>query len=370
MTEPIAPPAPNPSAPAARRDALAERVLASLGGAFDILTIHLGDRLGFYRVLADDGPVSSTELAARTGTQERYVREWLEQQATAGILTVDDPRRPAAQRRFDLPAGHDEVLADAESLDYLAPIAQVFVGAVKPLDRLLQVFRDGGGIPFEAYGEDMREGQARVNRASFLKLIGTEWIPALPDVHRRLTAGPARVADLGCGGGWSCIGIASAYPAARVDGFDLDAPSVELARAHVRRYGLEDRVTVECRDAGDPTLEGRYDLVTAFECVHDLSDPVATLRTMRRLVREDGAVLVVDERVAERFGEPGDVDGIMYGWSVLHCLPVGMAEQPAAGTGTVMRPDTLRAYAAEAGFRDLEVLDVENLFFRFYRLLP
>ncbi len=367
MTPQILPIEPGPDA---RRDALAERLLGSLAGAFDLFAVYLGDRLGLYRVLADDGPMTSAELAERTGTDERYVREWLEQQATSGLLTVVDASRSPEERRFDLPAGHDEVLADPESLDFLAPMAQVFVGAVKPLDRLVHVFRHGGGIPFEDYGDDMRDGQARVNRASFLKLIGREWIPAMPGVHDRLTSGPARVADIGCGGGWSSIGIAQAYPAVRVDAYDLDEASVGLARSNVRRYGLEDRIGVEHRDAGDPTLSGRYELVTAFECLHDMSDPVSALRTMRRLVKDDGAVLVVDERVSESFEAPGDVDAIMYGWSILHCLPVGRSDSPSTCTGTVMRPDTLRAFAREAGFRDVEVLDVENLFFRFYRLIP
>jgi len=134
---------------------------------------------------------------------------------------------------------------------------------------------------------------------------------------------------------------------------------------------LTDRVDVRLRDAADPALAGRYDLVTAFECLHDMSDPVAALRTMRRLAGEGGTVLVVDERVGEVFTPEGnDVERFMYGFSVFHCLPVGMADQPSVGTGTVMRPPTLRRYAQEAGFRDVEILPIDNFFFRFYRLLP
>jgi 2-polyprenyl-3-methyl-5-hydroxy-6-metoxy-1,4-benzoquinol methylase len=177
------------------------------------------------------------------------------------------------------------------------------------------------------------------------------------------------VADIGCGAGWSCIGIAQAYPNIRVDGYDLDEASVELACANVRDAGLADRVKIELRDAGDPALAGQYDLVTAFECVHDMSDPVGALRSMGRLAGERGTVLIVDERVGDTFTPTGnDVEGMMYGWSVLHCLPVGMADHPSAATGTVMRTDTLRQYANAAGFREVEVLPIENFFFRFYRL--
>lgn len=154
-----------------------------------------------------------------------------------------------------------------------------------------------------------------------------------------------------------------------MDGFDLDEASVEAARAHAAEAGLQERVKFHVTDAGDASLDGRYDLVTAFECIHDMSDPVSALRTMRRLAGESGAVLVVDERVGDTFTAKGnDVEWMMYGWSILHCLPVGMAEQPSVGTGTVMRADTLRQYAVEAGFREVEILPIANFFFRFYRL--
>jgi 2-polyprenyl-3-methyl-5-hydroxy-6-metoxy-1,4-benzoquinol methylase len=132
---------------------------------------------------------------------------------------------------------------------------------------------------------------------------------------------------------------------------------------------VADRVRFEHRDAGDPTLEGQYDLVMAFECIHDVSDPAGVLRSMRRLLKEDGAVFICDERVGERFtGERNGIEHLMYGFSTLHCLPAGMTREDSAGTGTVMRPDTLRRYAEAAGFRDVEILPIESYFFRFYRL--
>ncbi len=356
----------------ARRDALLERMLTSASGVFDIFSMYLGDRLGFYQALAQRDAVTSTELAARTGTHERYAREWLEQQTVAGIVEVEDAAADGSARRFRLPPGHAEVLTERESLNYLTPLAQLLVGATRPLDAVLQAYRTGGGVPYAAYGVDLREGQASMNRTMFLQQLGHEWLPAIPDIHERLQADlPARVADIGCGAGWSSIGIAQAYPKVHVDGYDLDAPSVELAQANAAAAGLPDRVQFHVRDAGDPALAGQYDLVTAFECVHDMSNPVAALRAMRALAGDRGAVMVVDERVGETFTPTGnEVEGMMYGWSVLHCLPVGMADQPSAATGTVMRPDTLRRYAREAGFRDVEILPIDNFFFRFYRLLP
>ena len=154
-----------------------------------------------------------------------------------------------------------------------------------------------------------------------------------------------------------------------VDGLDVDEESVALASRNVAESDVADRVTVQRRDAGDPELAGSYQLVTVFEAVHDMSRPVDVLRSLRGLLAEDGAVIVMDERVAETFTAPGDeIERIMYTYSVLCCLPVGRSEQPSAATGTVMRPETLRRYATEAGFAEVEVLPIEHEVFRFYRL--
>jgi SAM-dependent methyltransferase len=215
-----------------------------------------------------------------------------------------------------------------------------------------------------------RHAQGDANRPVFANLLGSEWLPAMEDVHERLQADPpARVADVACGAGWSSIAIARAYPKVTVDGYDLDASSVELANANVAETEVADRVTVHLRDAADPELAGSYQLVTVFEALHDMSQPVEVLRALRGLVAEDGAVVVMDERVADSFTAPGDeVERLMYTYSVLCCLPVGLADTPSAGTGTVMRVDTVRRYASEAGFADVEVLPIEHEVFRFYRL--
>lgn len=355
---------------ARQRDALAERLLTATRGTFDIFTLYLGDRLGFYRALAqvNGHGLTSTELAQRTGTVERYAREWLEQQTVTGVLVVEAADADPQTRRYHLPAGHAEVLVERDSLNYLAPLAQLAVSVTRPLEALLSAYRHGGGVPLAQYGSDFREGQASINRAAFLQQLGGEWLPAIPDIHQRLQTG-GRVADLGCGAGWSSIGLARAYPLSQVDGFDLDAPSIAMARANAAEAGVGDRVAFHVRDAADPALAGRYDLAIALEAVHDMSNPVGALRTMRQLAGPRGAVLVVDERVGDTFTPAGnDVEWMMYGWSVLHCLPVGMADQPSVGTGTVMRADTLRAYARQAGYREVEILPIDNFFFRFYRL--
>jgi 2-polyprenyl-3-methyl-5-hydroxy-6-metoxy-1,4-benzoquinol methylase len=352
------------------RDVLVERLMRATGGMFDLCTTYLGDRLGLYRAMAGTDPTTSIELAERTGTNERCVREWLEQQTVIGTLVVDDPSVNPAVRRYRLPGGHVEVLVDQESPNYLAPLAQLMVGTVLPMPAILEAFRTGAGVPFAAFGADLREGQGALNRVAFLQALGREWLPAIPDVHARLQANPpARVAEVGSGAGWASIGIARAYPQIIVDGYDVDTPSVELAQANARAMGVDDRVHFTVTEAASMAVAEHYDLVLAFECIHDMADPVAALRTMRGLAGERGAVVVMDERVGESFANRNeDTEWFMYGFSVLHCLLVGMADQPSAATGTVMRPETFRQYALDAGFHTVTILPIDNFFYAFYRL--
>lgn len=358
--------APDPSS-----EEFVERLFGGVLGMIDVQMAYIGDRLGLYRALAG-GDTSAPELASATGCDARYVREWLEQQAVTGVLAVDDPALAPDARRYHLPAAWAEVFTERDSLNYLAPLARMMVGVSRQLPAVLEAFRQGGGVPYAEYDLDFCEGQAEMNRTMFVNLLASEWLPAIPDVQARLLADPpARVADLGCGAGHSALAIAAAYPGVRVDGIDLDPASIELARRNLAESELADRVSFELRDAADPDLRGCYDLVTIFEAVHDMPQPVEALRGARRMLADGGCALVADERVAESFVAPGDeVERLMYGYSVLHCLPVGRSEEPSVMTGTAMRPDTLRAYAADAGFADLEILPIENDFWRFYRLNP
>jgi SAM-dependent methyltransferase len=350
----------------AATDAFVERLFGSILGALDLQAVYLGDHLGYYRALAAD-PLTSTELATRTGTAERYAREWLEQQAVTGILVTDDRVVDALARRYELPASHVGPLTDALDPSHFAPFVQFVVGCLKQTELMANAFRTGGGVSWTEHGPDAREGQAAANRPLFLGPLGREYLPAIPDVDAALRAG-GRAADVGCGLGWSSIGIALAYPDATVDGYDVDLPSIEAARRNAREAGVDDRVRFHTADAA-AVEAGAYDAVFAFECIHDLPDPVGVLAAMRKLAGGSGAVVVMDERVAETFTAPGDdVERLMYGYSLLCCLADGMAHGSSVATGTVMRPSTLRRYAVEAGFADVEILDIENGFFRFYRL--
>lgn len=322
-------------------NALADRLFRNATGTLELYAVYLGERLGLYRALAGGAPTTAAELAARTGVAERYVREWLEHQAVSELVEVDDPGADAAARRYRLPAEHVPVLADEDDLRYGTPTSIDLVRVARRLAALVDAYRDGGAPPPIPWAP---EGRANPNRARFVNLLGARWLPAVPDLDARLRADPpARVADLACGTGWSSVAMARAYPKIVVDGLDLDEDAITAARRHAEQAGVADRVRFSATDAALLPSENRYDLVTILEALHDMSRPVATLRTARDLLTEDGTVLVADNRTAEEFTVPAsERERHEYGWSVVSCLPGAMGDPDTAATGAIMRPATLR----------------------------
>jgi 2-polyprenyl-3-methyl-5-hydroxy-6-metoxy-1,4-benzoquinol methylase len=363
---------------------LVDRLFRDMIGALELFTVYLGERLGLYRALEREGPATSAELAGRTGTAERYIREWLEHHAASGLLEVDDPAADALARRYRLPAAYVPVLADPDDIRYRAYHGVEVVRAGRMLAPLVEAFRTGDAPPPLPWAP---EGRAEYNRADFLNLLGTQWLPAIADVDQRLRREPpARVADLACGAGWSSIAIAQAYPLVRVDGFDLDPDVIAAASQNASQAGVSGRVTFTVADVSGPGLSGpglsgpgssgpgssgRFDLVTIFEALHDMSRPVDALRAARGLLTPSGSVVIADELVADTFTAPAsDLERYHYAWSVIACLPGAMGDPGTAATGAVMRPATLERYAREAGFASMEVLPLQTEIWRFYRLIP
>jgi SAM-dependent methyltransferase len=353
-----------------RTDALAERLFGATLGALELCSVYLGSELGLYRTLDERGPLTTGELAEAAGIAPRYAREWLEQQAVAGLVDVDDPGAAPEARRFTLPADHARALARPDDPAHVAPFAHMLAGIAAVLPRVAEAYRSGGGVPYSDYGTEFRHGQGHINRPAFTHELPTAWLGAMPDVVARLEgADRPRVADVGCGQGWSAIAVARTFPHVEVDGLDADPASVADARRHAAGAGVDGRVRFVEGDAAALAAHGPYDLVLVLEALHDLAQPVDALRAARHALAPGGAMLVVDERVAERFTAPGDeVERMMFGWSVTHCLPTQLAEEPSAALGTVLRAGTVDELAAEAGFAAVEVLPVENDFFRLYRL--
>lgn len=348
-------------------EAFADRVFTDLLGAMSTYATTIGVTLGWYEALAGADSMTSIELAAATDTDERYCREWLEQQTVSGYLRVSDADDQPTARRFSIAPEAAEVLTNRASLAYMAPFPGFLSTLGESLPALIDAYRTGDGYGWHEHGDGARCGQAEANRPMFLKLLGQEYLTSLPAVDAALRDG-GTVADVGCGLGWSSIGIAQTYPRARIDGYDIDAPSIEGARVNAAEAGVDDRVRFHAIDVADLDADG-YDVVLALECIHDMADPVSVLRAMRHIVKPSGTVIVMDERVGERFtGDPDPVEQLMYGFSLLCCLPDGRNAPESVATGTVMRPATLERYATEAGFAGIDVLPIENDFFRFYEL--
>ena len=352
-----------------QRDGLVERLFAASLGMGEVLTVYLGDSLGLYRAIDEAGSMTSEELARRTGIFERYAKEWLEQQAAAGILATENAASDPDERRYHLPPGHVEPLLDLESPYSMAPVCKSFVAVAGVMPELRDAFRTGAEVPWSAYGRDMVEAQGDFNRPWLVGSFGTEYLPSIPDLHDRLQREGVKVADIACGVGWAAISLARAYPTITVDGFDLDEPSIEIATRNAKDAGVADRVRFEAKDAADPTLEGRYDLAVVVEAVHDMSQPVAVLRAIRDMLKPGGTLIVADERTEDAFGAPAsETERFFYAYSVLCCLPSAMDDHTSAATGTVMRRSTFERYAREAGFDGVSVLPIEHDFLRFYRL--
>src|SRR3954454_19280918 len=240
-------------------EAAAERLLEATAGAVDLVAVYLGDRLGWYASLRDDGPATPDQLADRTGTSRRYAREWLEQQAGTGLLKVE------SDGRFGIPRGVAEALTNPASLAYVAPLGRMLVASMVQMPALLQAYRSGGGVSWAQLGADARESQADMNRPWYESVLPGA-LQGVPHLHEALSRTGARIAEIGCGGGWASLALARAYPSAEVAAYDTAPATIELAVENVRSANLDHRVRVLQADAAAlPVAE--FDVLFALECV-------------------------------------------------------------------------------------------------------
>jgi ubiquinone/menaquinone biosynthesis C-methylase UbiE len=354
-----------------RTETLLGRMFEATIASSELLSIELGRRLDLYDTLFDQGAITAPEFAAAAGIAPRYAREWLEQQAAAGIIDVVWPGS-ADDRQYLLPGDHVPVLVDAESAFNLIGAGGIVAGFAETLGDVVDAYRAGTGVSYDRFGDALREGIAALNRPGFTAGMRS-WVETLPDIADRLDAGGV-VLDAGCGVGWSTIALAKAFPNAHIVGVDLDEESILRARANARAAGVTASTTfIEANVTDVAAVRSRlhedYALVTVFEALHDMGEPILALSAFRGVLAHGGAVLVADERVADEFAVPASaVERLNYAASVLHCLPATMAESTAVANGTVLRAPTLRAWAEAAGFAGVVDLPVEHELWRFYRL--
>lgn len=345
-----------------RSEPIAERIGRDFTGAMSLYLLLLGHRLGLLRELAAHGPLTADELAATTGLDRRYLAEWLAAMAAGRYVACD-----AEAERFWLTPEQAAVYVDEENPHYAMPLVIWAPQLAGSLPALEAAFRTGEGVPHKFYDLGGVDGAGNGNRVEFLTNMAG-WLRSVPEVWQRV-AGACAVLDIGCGHGWSSIALANALPGAAIDAADADAASIATAEENAARTGLAGRVRFHCAAAEDLALPQRFDLITALECVHDMAQPVAALRRMRELLKPDGIVLVVDERMGDTLGENlTPIGHINYNWSVLHCLPQARVDPESAATGCAMGPARLRAYATAAGFDRCDILPIEHATWRFYRL--
>jgi SAM-dependent methyltransferase len=302
------------------------RAVGDIGAAMSAALVLIGDQLGLYKAMAAAGPVTPRELAARTETHERYVREWLSNQAAGGYVTYD-----AATGRFTLPPEQAAALADETSPAFIPGAFQVIAAVMRAEPRIAQAFRTGAGMEWGEHDPILFEGTERFFRSGYLGNLTTAWIPALDGVEAKLQRG-ARVADVGCGHGASTILMARTYPRSTFVGIDYHAGSIDTARARARAAGVADRVTFEVATA--QTFPGRdFDLVACFDCLHDMADPAGAARHIRGALASDGTWLLVEPFASDRVEDNlNPVGRVFYGASTVLCVPCSLAGHgPALG---------------------------------------
>jgi len=312
---------------------------AMLGGAM----VVIGDKLGLYRAMKGAGPVTPAELAATTGTAERYVREWLSAQAARGYVSYD------GDGRFSLPDEHAVPLTDETSPACVIGAFEIALGSVYATDTIAERFRTGEGFAWGAHDEHVLGGCERFFRPGYLNHLASSWIPALEGVEAKLTAG-GRIADVGCGHGASTLLLAEAFPESTVVGFDAHDGSVGAARKRAAEAGLANRVEFEVATA--TTFAGTYDLVCFFDCLHDMGDPAGACANVRGHLAPDGTLMIIEPAAGDDLTDNlNPVGAAYYAFSTLLCTPCSLSQDVGAALGAQAGEARLREIVTGAGFK-------------------
>jgi len=314
------------------------RAVDEVGATLNTALVVIGDKLGLYRALGDSDGLSSAELASRTGTTERYVREWLNNQAAGGYVAYDPD-----SGRYSLPPEQKVALTDADSPAYLPGFFQIALGSVIDSPKIEAAVRSGEGFGWHEHVHDVHEGCERFFRPGYHAHLLSEWLPALDGVVDKLERG-ALVADVGCGHGASTVLMARAYPNSTFVGSDYHSGSIETARRRAQEAGVSDRVTFELEPASAYS-GGDFDLVTMFDCLHDMGDPIGAARHVHSTLAPDGSWMIVEPRAGDRVEDNFNPIGrAYYGFSTLLCTPASLSQEVGLALG---------AQAGEARIRDV-----------------
>ena len=320
------------------------QVIGELGATVNAGLIVAGDRLGLYRAMANAGPITSAELAAKTGTAERYVREWLNAQAAGGFVTYDPQTA-----RYLLPPEQAMALADENSPAFVCGAFELATATIKAEPQIEKVFRSGAGFGWHEHDPGVFTGCERFFRPGYNANLVSSWLPALDGVEEKLRVG-ANVADVGCGLGSSSRLMAEAYPRSRITGFDYHRESIELARQKAKAAGLSDRLRFEAAPA--QTFPGSgYDLITMFDCLHDMGDPIGAARHVRQALAPDGTWLIVEPIAGDSVQQNlNPVGRAYYAFSTFLCTPNSLSQDVGLALGAQAGEKRIRDVVTAAGF--------------------
>jgi SAM-dependent methyltransferase len=320
------------------------RAVDEVGATLNSALVVLGDRLGYYKSLAEHGPTTPAELAERTGTDQHYTREWLNAQAAGAYVTYDPD-----SGRYTLPPEQAVALADESSPAFVPGLFQIAHGTVRDTPTIIEAARRGDGLGWHEHNTDVHVGCERFFRPGYQANLVAAWIPALEGVEDKLVLG-ARVADVGCGHGASTILMAQAYPNSTFVGQDYHRESIEVARQRAQEAGVADRISFEVAPAQAFAGEG-FDLVTTFDALHDMGDPIGAARHVRQALAEDGTWMVVEPAAGDRVEDNlNPVGRVYYGFSTLLCTPSSLAQDVGLALGTQAGPARIRDVVTTAGF--------------------
>jgi len=321
------------------------RVVDEVGASLNSALVVMGDALGYYRAMADGTPVTPAELAERTATSEPYAREWLAAQA-AGSYVEYDPET----RRYTLPAEQAAALTDENSPAYVTGFFQIAHGTVRDAAAVIGAARTGDGIGWHAHNGDVHVGCERFFRTMYNAHLIGEWLPALDGVVEKLERG-ATVADVGCGHGASTILMARHFPRSTFVASDYHEASIAVARQRAEQAGCADRIRFEVAPASGFSGSG-YDLVTMFDCLHDMGDPVGAARHVKQALADDGTWMIVEPMAGDRVEDNlNPVSRAYYGFSTLLCTPASLSQDVGLALGTQAGPARIRDVSTTAGFR-------------------
>ena len=358
MATALANPAPNHE----KTMQFAFKAVGDMAAAMNGPLMYIGDRLGLFKAMADGQPVTSEELAQKTGLTERYVREWMKSMVAGEYLKYDPQTR-----RASLPAEHAMVLAQEGSPVFLMGIAQMIPDHYNLIPRIIEAFRHGGGVPYSEYTQDTFEGTERLFESGYNNFLTTQWIPAMPNVLKKLQAG-AKVADVGCGRGKALLAMAKAFPKSNFVGYDNYGPNIAYGNSLAATQGVGDRLRFEERSANALPQSADFDLIMTCDCLHDMVSPEACARSIHGALKQDGSWFCIEPNMSDNLEDNINPLGkLFYSVSTLQCMTCSLAFH-GAGYGAGMGPGNIRRVAQLGGFTHFEKLSIDNPFNQFFEI--